>query len=233
MLFWNIIEARENPFEGFTKAKDPFFHTSSLLLLSKKTSKKLDLNRSTTIHKTLKIDQNITKPNYKKIVKIEKNFPIQKNLPLNNTDKPLTLEELSKKYILLDCCKAKRVHNNNKHKQKKRKKNARKDKNKRKFNRYKKEIYSNCNFKIYQYGNTIKLLTKDCLKNKMILKNPNRVVFDFYKKIKIKPKKFYLKNSNIKKIAIASHTKFYRITLYTKSSNIHIKKDRASFFIIY
>lgn len=221
ILFWSVTEGRENPFEGFSKAKEPFFYTSSLLDLSDKKSKENYI--------TLKKDQNITKQNNEKNVKFEKNIPNQDTRLYYDTEPTPTLEELSKKYILVDCCKEKSVHNNKiKHKKHKKRAIIRK-----KFNTYKKEIYSNCNLQIYQYNNIIKLITKDCLKSKMILNNPKRVVFDFYKKIKIKPKNFHIANSKIKRITLASHSDYYRITLYPKKSDIHIKKDRASFFIIY
>jgi hypothetical protein len=218
ILFWSVTEGRENPFEGFSKAKEPFFYTSSLLTLSDKKSK--------DDYITLKTDQNITKQKNEKKVKFGKSIPNQDNRLYYNTEPTPTLAELSKKYILIDCCKEKRVHNN-KIKQKKR------VISRKKFSAYKKEIYSNCSLQIYQYNNIIKLITKDCLKSKMILNNPKRVVFDFYKKIKIKPKSFRINNSKIKRITIASHSNYYRITIYPKKPDIHIKRDRASFFIIY
>jgi len=229
------IFARENPFSDDSKKSKSLYNGGSLLFLS--STKPIQLKKNET--KSVKVKSkplNIPIQTKKKtvIIKVPTPLPVLKTVQANKkikkeihiakSEPAYTLEELSKKYILVDCCQKKS-------RKTKVKKTKRVKKTKKLKKCYKKILFSSCLLKIVQINNKIKIYTKDPIIRKLILKNPNRIAFDFCSSLDLKSQTLKLKSSNITKIKLASHNNYNRITIEYKKEPLKVIQEKNSITI--
>lgn len=226
-LLNTLSYGRNNPF-GEINVNNYLINENGSSLLNIKPSnddiskKKIitDKNTSTSIksnkHEPIKIKK-IDIPNANVV-----NQPTKIKKIKNNIEPPIVITDENAKFIL-GCCK--------KNSYKKKHLNRHKRTHKQKYYKYT-TIYKNYFLTIKSNHTKLKIITKDCLISKKLLKNSIKLSLDFRKIQYFKSIKKRLNYKSIKSIKIGSHHCFYRIVVnFTKNHKIKILKKSYGYLI--
>jgi len=194
LLFFHLLEARENP---FTPLFDNHSQTENDIPILNITTNptfatpKIKIIKKTTLP-TIKIVENVPRPQ----------VPTIKSLPV--VVKPVVVEPVAPQVIMIEEPKVVPPR---------KKKHSKKIKNKTVHYR---TLYQNYFLKITTNNKHIKIFTKDSLIEKRTYKNPTRISLDFDKLQYFHTKSIPLHNKYARSLKVGSHHDFYRITLSLK-----------------